>query len=881
MSSLKLSNDALARLLDALPGGLLLLDARGQVQFANGAAQALSGCRAGFGLRELKAALGARAAEWLERALLLGGVPAGEAPAGLLADGRRLRLQLLALGDGLWALQCALEGGQVAPQTQEAGLPRLASEPEREMLGLFGDSPFPASLQDVDFRLTAVNRAFAEFIGLPTDQLIGRDFVRLVHEEDRPMMLALRDRVRAGPDTALPALIERRLVDATGRQRWVRLAVHAVLGDRGKRVVLAVLQDCTAEKLARDAVERSAHELDQWFDLSPVGMVLFDAAGLLVRSNAAFEALVGHVPVALDDAGVGLQQLLGWRDDAPHEGLRPGAPPLQWHVTLTLPDGRTLRLRALVRGFETAAQQRRYMAVVEDRSIEDERDLAQLAIGALMDTTGVGIATFHESRGWVRSAAPTLAGAAPDGATVQPISRELVDAASLPEYERLQQALLNGERVEVRYAVRHPDLGRRWLLTRVEPGPLASGQRTTSVVTLDVTEQQRAQQRNEQLLAELSTILEQVSAGVAYLRGDVLVRCNRRFEEVLGITDGRVAGETLPALFARRSLPPELVEQTHRALAGGRACEAELMLPDGDVGAQWLALSVRSVGTTDGAVQAIALMTDITRLKLQQAELVTLARDRELMFSLSEVGIAYVRGGRVERANGALAVLTGYTPLELMQLHHAILFEDRAAYLAFLGEQERLRPDGRSVAERRLRRRDGSLLWVQASARLVDDSDPQRGVICAYVDIDERRRAQALLERQADRTRAILDSLPVAIVTVGREGVQWMNSSARRMLAGELEDFVGRPICAVATDEPDHPLRLTHYLDALADGESEAFECRLRARDGREFWVAGNAVVTGRERASQQVTFALLDIERRRQAELRTAHTQASLHGTV
>ncbi|MCK7490395.1 MAG: hypothetical protein MZW92_00175 [Comamonadaceae bacterium] len=38
------------------------------------------------------------------------------------------------------------------------------------------------------------------------------------------------------------------------------------------------------------------------------------------------------------------------------------------------------------------------------------------------------------------------------------------------------------------------------------------------------------------------------------------------------------------------------------------------------------------------------MLTDITRLKAQQAELEPLLRERELMFSLSEVGIAYLRG---------------------------------------------------------------------------------------------------------------------------------------------------------------------------------------------------------------------------------------------
>ena len=78
-------------------------------------------------------------------------------------------------------------------------------------------------------------------------------------------------------------------------------------------------------------------------------------------------------------------------------------------------------------------------------------------------------------------------------AGLQSIARDIVEPDSLPEYERLQQALRRGERTEVRYAVNHAELGRRWLLTRVEPGEGDSGRRT--VVTVDVTEQESAQRQ--------------------------------------------------------------------------------------------------------------------------------------------------------------------------------------------------------------------------------------------------------------------------------------------------------------------------------------------------------------------------------------------------
>jgi PAS domain S-box-containing protein len=163
----------------------------------------------------------------------------------------------------------------------------------------------------------------------------------------------------------------------------------------------------------------------------------------------------------------------------------------------------------------------------------------------------------------------------------------------------------------------------------------------------------------------------------------------------------------------------------------------------------------------------------------------------------------------------------------------------------------------------------------------VDPQDPGAGAICSFVSVDERRRARETLLVQADRTRAILDSVLVGIVTVGSQGIEWMNRSARRMFGGELADFMGQPISVVASDDPEHPLRRTNWLATLEEGQAETFECKLTARDGRDFWVVGNAVVTGRDSGAGQLTFALLDIERRREAEAQIAQARASLQRII
>ena len=835
---------------------------------------------------QLEGALGATAVRWLRQRALAGRIDTTAAPQVSLADGRAATLEWRRLDVRHSALRL-VPGPDAAPTPSPV--------PGGGMLDSFAflwESPFPIALQDAEFRIVDVNQAFAEFIGYGRDQLIGRDAMELQPREDWPRVRETREQARVGARPgAEPAMIDGRFIDAAGRERRYRFARRALLGEHGQTLFLSVLQDATAEHVARERADRSLRELDDWFDLSPAGMVLFDERGLLLRTNPAFVALAGAAPDSLAHAPTGLRELLGWGEPASLPAAEPGALPVQRQGWVASPGVPARLLRASVRSHLTASGQRRYMAVLEDRSAEDERDLAQLQIGALMDTAGVGLATFQESSGWVRLGHPGRAAdaSAPNSpapsAALQNISRDIVVPESLPEVERLQAALRHAQRAEVRYAIRHPEIGERWLLTRVEPAMLASGKRTTSVVTLDITEQHQTQQRSQLLLHELSTILESTTAGIAYVRDNLLVRCNRRFEAMLGLPAALPPGSSVQQLFGGHPQTERIAADAWQALTEGSIFETEFdvrVRHEGVEATRWYSLSVRRCGAASGALEAIAMLSDVTRLKAQQLEYETLARDGELMFSLSGVGIAFLRDGRIQRANLALAHLAGCSVAELSTLHLIDLFADGDEFDRVWPLEERsLREHGRWTGERQLRGRDGRALWVQVSKRLVEPGDPAAGIIASYVNVDARHRAERAVALQAERTRSILDSALVGIVTVGPQGIEWMNRSARRMFGGDLTEFVNLPIATVATPEPGHPFRRTEYLTELVEGQAETFECRVRGRDGREFWVVGNVVSTARESTGRQLTYALLDIERRRQAEARMSQAQAQLQRII
>jgi PAS domain S-box-containing protein len=383
-----------------------------------------------------------------------------------------------------------------------------------------------------------------------------------------------------------------------------------------------------------------------------------------------------------------------------------------------------------------------------------------------------------------------------------------------------------------------------------------------------------------QLLHELGTILESTPSGIAYFRDDTLVRCNRRFERMLGLTPGTMTGQSLQDLLSSDPRIDRVVTETATELMSSEQFESELEIVVPGAPQRWYALLVRRIGVSIDPMEVIAVLTDITHIRAQQARLDALGRDRDLMFSLSGVGIAFVRDGLIQSANSALSRLIG-EERPLVGRPFVSLYAQEADQLQDPDTQDHLRHFGHWLGERALKLAPGGQLWTELAMRLVNPERPEEGFIASFVNVDARRQAEERLTLQADRTRAILDSVFVGIVTLDDSGIAWMNRSARRMFAGDLADFVGQPLSTVATSDLDHPFRLTDYLDDLQDGQSHTFECQVMGRDGRVFWVVGNAVVTLGEDNCRQITYALLDIDRRRQAEAETAETRATLQRII
>ncbi|MBW8847062.1 MAG: PAS domain-containing protein [Burkholderiales bacterium] len=562
-------------------------------------------------------------------------------------------------------------------------------------------------------------------------------------------------------------------------EAWLREAAHAIDAGRapppapplkladGQRATLHLLRERPNWLLhARlNAADPGEPPLVEWLALSPLPLLLADAAGgALLRRNAAFEALCAGSPRHLNDLPDLLQALLGWNRGAPLPALtaqRPQDGPLVTEAEFVDPQGRHRWLQARLRLWRQGGRAL-LLATLEDHSTLHERDLAHQQLDALMDTAAVGLATFQPEAGWVkahRKGSPFKAGAKNHGGaagSLQGISRDIVEPASMPEFERLQRALKKGDAVEVRYAVRHPELGRRWLLTRVAPGLLAGGRRSTSVVTLDVTAQ--AQAENALLLRAESerAVLDSVLVGIVTVGPDGIEWMNRSARRMFGCELEDVQGQPMGVLA------PEDNQHAFHTEPGAEVFECRLRGRDGRE--FWVIGNAVQTQREDGPGEVKQQLTyallDIDRRRqaeaqsrVAQASLARIIEAAPLAISLHDAASL-----NIVKLNQAAAAMAGRPENALLGHGPAALFGDAEADHVRTDMREALASLAVVQREYRVGRDASTRVWDTRFLHLnnLGGGDTPELLLVVASDVTEHRAAEAARLQAAISQRELL-----------------------------------------------------------------------------------------------------------------------------
>ena len=467
---------------------------------------------------------------------------------------------------------------------------------------------------------------------------------------------ANRGQIRGAVAAALsgrPSRFEAFCPTALGTPKWWDVAV-APVRDAGGRVarLVATSRDITLRKAVEAGLRESEATLNAVLDALPVGVMVADAEGRIVRDNAANRELWGIPPETTSREGhadrVGWWPETGERIRAQDWGMarallkgevvrdelvecaRFGTGERRFYLNNAAPvrDAEGRIVAGVVAELDVTERRATEAALAESEArlrLEAERVQLALAAGAIVGTWDWDLPAdrftvderFAESFGLD----PALGRSG--------LSLEQVIAAVHPDdlaglRQAIAEAVARGGRYSHEYRVRGRDGAYRWIEAngRVDHGPGGTPLRFPGVL-LDVERRRATEAERDRAAALLRAFVEAVP-GVVYAKdreGRMLIAnegtaalIGKRPEEFIGKTDAEFLGDAAQA--------EAVMANDRRIMEGGAAEQVEeaVSLPDGTP-AVWLSTKAPFKDATGEVIGLVGSSLDITGRKRAEERL--------------------------------------------------------------------------------------------------------------------------------------------------------------------------------------------------------------------------------------------------------------------
>lgn len=242
-------------------------------------------------------------------------------------------------------------------------------------------------------------------------------------------------------------------------------------------------------------------------------------------------------------------------------------------------------------------------------------------------------------------------------------------------------------------------------------------------------------------------------------------------------------------------------------------------------------------------------------------------RYRELVENANDIVLTTDLQGNFTSLNKAGELISGYSREEVVRMNMAQFLTPESLSRAFAMIQQKLSDDRPTVYELEMVARDGHLVPLELSTRLIYHGNTPVGVQGIARDITEQKAAAQALRESEERYRGIFENASDIVYTHDFRGrFIAVNTATERVTGYTRDEVLGLTITDIIA--PDHiELAREMIRQKLAEGSPTTYELDIITKDGRRVTLEVNSQLIYHAGTPIGVQGIARDITERRRAE--------------
>lgn len=266
-------------------------------------------------------------------------------------------------------------------------------------------------------------------------------------------------------------------------------------------------------------------------------------------------------------------------------------------------------------------------------------------------------------------------------------------------------------------------------------------------IVRDISQTVSAREVSARLLREQQLIFERAQVGILFSRDRIILRCNPRFEKILGYSPGELIGQPTRIYYESEESWNDIGNRAYGDISRFGVFNSEERYIRRDGTPFWCHVTGSMLDQNNPAEGYVWLYEDISARRAAETALLQSNQEYSLIFDNAMIGISYMRDRVFLRCNRRLEEIFGFPPGGLVGQSSRLLFDT----------EEEWEETGRRVysatkngdyfsGEIGYRRPDGQYICVNARGRLVEQNGDQIW-IWTHQDVTRRYRAEEALRK--------------------------------------------------------------------------------------------------------------------------------------